>query len=580
MIKPFTPEISSIPRALMAAIIAGCAFVVACASSQCEAQALFRDPLAQEPATVESIPSLGSANQDVFVTEPGAFFPQTNGALNPLPAQRNSFVPGGTPSTNLTAPAGVQSPAVENIEPGRLIRREREEEPLTPTREGNELVTQNYPDGKKLLEKEVRQDEDGNYVNHGLWRVYTRDGRVQATGQFDMGKMVGVWKRIHDVSDGGIFSERPFNMYTGPFLSVASFSDDQLNGSWIISDRNQQKVFEIQYKEGVRHGTAVWLYPTSARMRVATFKDGVLDGGLYEWNEEDKLTREEEYREGRRVVRQTTAYRPGVLSSESYYLDGRLELDGSDDWWEATPAPMRQTDAAYQNGPVNVWYSNGQPEMRGRYVEGKRTGKFTWWHENGSKKGEGWFEEGRKTGLWIWWHDNGMKSIEGSYEDDRMAGEWTWWHDDGRVRATEDKDADPTGGSYDDIFSIIDEDDEQDSEDDQPSILSRDDQDGDAADSEEGAEDSSDESDTTQQEGPAEIGNTRVDPLEPPAAPGTESEGAPTDSDTPPESPLVEPEPGENEAGIDLGIEQAEDANGSSEAEEIPPGTIVPDGNG
>ncbi len=302
---------------------------------------------------------------------------------------------------------------------------------------GTELVVQNYPDGNPMLRKEVALDADGNYHNHGRWEVLDRKQQRRASGQFREGKMVGAWYRWHEANEGGIFAEKPFNLFKGPFRSVAAFSGGKLDGTWAIFDSSGLKIFEIQYREGVRDGTATWLYPDQGNMRRANFVEGKLDGRLLEWDEQDKLVREEEYRSGRRVIRQSTWYRPEFKSSENSYLDGTLEFDGDDDWWKASPAPMRQTGERVQHGPANVWYPNRQPKMKGQYDEGNRVGRFVWWHENGLKQGEGVFVDGEKTGHWTWWHDSGRKSIEGRFEDDAEVGVWTWWNEDGSVRATE-----------------------------------------------------------------------------------------------------------------------------------------------
>ena len=342
----------------------------------------------------------------------------------------------------------VQLESISGVEVGR----ENATTPTAPTRQGydqresnlsengREIIRQRYPDGKVQIEREVVQNEDGDYVNHGFWRVKDRDGRPIADGMYQNGRMHGPWQRLHTQKSSGLFSTAPFNMFQGPFISTAMFDSGKLDGMWTLTDDYEQKIFEIPYKSGVRDGKATWWYPSITRMREVTFKEGVLDGELLEWNQEAKLIRNELFREGRKIVRNVTFYRPKQMQSENYYLDGKLVLAGEDNWWEAKPAAIDMVGERVQHGPANLWFDNGLPKMRGQYVEGNRVGRFIWWHSNGTKQLEGGYEKGIKNGRWIWRHKNGMKAIEGNYENDVAIGVWKWWDEDGNVKAEEDMD--------------------------------------------------------------------------------------------------------------------------------------------
>lgn len=300
---------------------------------------------------------------------------------------------------------------------------------------GREVIVQRYSDGKPQIEREVIQDENGNFVNDGYWRVFSQEGErnIIAQGQYQRGKMEGIWMRKHAKDSSGLFRTRPFTMFDGPFTSIATFKDNKLDGLWTLQDHNNQKMFEVPYRQGQRHGTASWWYPSQTKMREVTFVDGLIHGRLREWDEEKKLVRDEEYVEGQRVIRNVTYYRPQQMEMENYFLEGKLEVDGDDDWWRAEPARLVSKGSRVQHGPVSFWYDNGLPKMKGHYVQGNRDGRFTWWHSNGNKQLDGAFREGQKTGRWVWWHSNGMKSSEGTYEDDIPVGVWTWWNDKGQV---------------------------------------------------------------------------------------------------------------------------------------------------
>lgn len=301
-----------------------------------------------------------------------------------------------------------------------------------------ETIRTRYPNGQVQILKNVVQDEMGNFYNHGVWRLFNQDGQVLAEGQFNQGLMEGQWQRWHPSGSDGLFSTEPFNQFQGPFLSSATFAGGKLDGVWIMYDEQRRKILEIPYRQGKRHGSAIWWHPSSNKMRQASFQDGQLDGTFKEWDRQNKLVRNDEYISGKKIVRNTSFFRPKQKESESYFLDSELELEDDDNWWDAQPANFSTRGEAIQQGPASAWHDNGQLKMKGQYLYNHREGRFTWWHRNGQRSLAGEYEEGNKTDLWVWWHPNGMKRIQGTYEDDIESGTWTWWDEEGNLVTTED----------------------------------------------------------------------------------------------------------------------------------------------
>ena len=245
-------------------------------------------------------------------------------------------------------------------------------------------ITQRYPNGNKRIVRSVAQDENGNFSNHGPWEAFDVKGNSLAAGVFKRGVMQGQWRRQHTKAEGGLFATKPFNLFEGPYLSVASFKDGKLNGLWTIYDRYRSKIFEITYVEGVRNGTATWWHPNRAKMREANFKDGLLHGMILGWDNAEKPTQREEYIEGRRIVRNVTFYRPKRPKQEEYFLDSKLEPEGKDNWWDAKPTPFLPRGSKVKNGGAAQWYENGQLKHQGQFKEGEAVGRFVWWHANGN----------------------------------------------------------------------------------------------------------------------------------------------------------------------------------------------------
>ena len=408
-------------------------------------------------------PAIPNGN-NVVSQEPGTII---QGVLQPAPRFQDSadaFVPRtGVEGLGLTpvrprigelGPDGIQS-LQPNYSSGRSGDQERiidqirsgkfDSKSENVGQPGPQIIRQRYEDGKDQLVRHVIQDENGNYRNHGPWTLYNRRGEVVATGQFLNGLMDGTWERWHSANSSPMFRNKPFTDFQEPFVSNATFKNGKLSGAWVISDRGRRKVVEVPYRNGKRHGTATWWYPNSERMRVINFTDGALDGPMLEWNAKTELVRNDEFIDGQKVIRTRTMYRPKQPSSESYYLDAEMSLEGEDNWWDAEPAEYIQIGERVQHGPTFAWHENGLRKMVGQYQNDTRVGKFVWWHKNGQKALEGRYDDGAKVGTWNWWHENGMKSIEGRYKNNEPAGEWTWWDKSGNVTETDNFGDDSSG---------------------------------------------------------------------------------------------------------------------------------------
>ena len=352
-----------------------------------QGQGLFREPKvipvgqqSARPSTSQTADEVASQVQD-FVPQAT---PETR--LRPI-APREGFPTNDRPSgdlSNLGSSVLVPSPnerqnsfrpsipgdggEMRPIIPGRtdlrsMIEGSFQDEDTESDIQGPETITQRYPNGKPQLIKQVAQDAEGNYYDHGEWKVLNLQGDTLAKGQFYEGVMDGLWMRYHPQGSGGIFAAKPFNLFKAPFYSTASFSKGELDGVWLLQDAFERKVFEIPYRKGIRHGTAKWWFPNAVVMREVNFKEGLIDGPLREWNDENKLVRYEEFIDGKRIIRQTTFYRPKQRQDENFFLDGKLELSGSDDWWKAQPASFEVTTPRIQHGPALAWYENDQPKM-------------------------------------------------------------------------------------------------------------------------------------------------------------------------------------------------------------------------
>src|SRR6478735_10050670 len=99
-----------------------------------------------------------------------------------------------------------------------------------------ELVRERYLDGKVRIERQVTLNNDGNYVNHGAWKMYSEAGDVIAEGQYTFGERTGLWTRWNGRSNSPAMNEATFRNFKAPFMSQATFVNGKMDGDWVITD--------------------------------------------------------------------------------------------------------------------------------------------------------------------------------------------------------------------------------------------------------------------------------------------------------------------------------------------------------
>ena len=111
----------------------------------------------------------------------------------------------------------------------------------------------------------------------------------------------------------------------------------------------------------------------------------------------------------------------GRYQSKGKLINGKK--DGKWTWW-------------YEDGKWTwLWNANDQLKSEGSYISGKLDGKSTRWHENGQKELEGNYKDGREDGKWTTWHSNGQIKSETNYKDGKLDGKWTGWYRNGQIKS-------------------------------------------------------------------------------------------------------------------------------------------------
>jgi antitoxin component YwqK of YwqJK toxin-antitoxin module len=298
-----------------------------------------------------------------------------------------------------------------------------------------EVVRERYPDGKLKIERQVTLDAEGNYVNHGAWRLFSPTETIIAEGHYDMGRRVGNWTRWLDRNDSPVFSKHPFNRFKPPFVSQAVFNDGVMEGEWLVVDTDSRKVLQVSLVDGKRHGMVITFLPNGNSYRQETYDRGVPVGDVLEADgKTGELKRVATYIDGRRIITKTTHHRRGKQKkSEEMFLAAKTIEKTPDNFWSVQLAEYGSEGNDLRHGPSKVWYENGQLQVEGVYRQDKRSGPFAYWYANGQISAMGTFTDDQPDNEWVWWHENGQKSAIGNYDNGAQIGEWRWWQESGKL---------------------------------------------------------------------------------------------------------------------------------------------------
>jgi len=297
-----------------------------------------------------------------------------------------------------------------------------------------EVIRERHANRRIKIEREVTLDADGNYVNHGTWKMWDLEGKPTAEGHYNMGQRTGLWTRWYNRNDSSMLREHPFNRFKAPFVSQVTFEAGKMDGDWIIFDSNQQKCSLITFQNGERNGIATTWLPDGQVFYEAGYEHGYPNGDVMQRNRAGKFIKGTTYVNGHE---QTTkvSYFSGTKNkkTEATFLAPKTELVSTDDFWQLSLATYSVKGEDKRHGPWRSWYSNGQKQLEGIYEQDAESGTFTWWHSNGQVAVRGEFNTGKQNGSWVWWHANGQKATLGEYLLGAQTGQWRRWSTDGQL---------------------------------------------------------------------------------------------------------------------------------------------------
>jgi hypothetical protein len=131
--------------------------------------------------------------------------------------------------------------------------------------------------------------------------------------------------------------------------------------------------------------------------------------------------------------------RPAVPLGEKVRLrmsDGSIvEIEPKPEDPGARPGAYPPENSRLDGTHLTVFHDNGQVAESGGFVDGAKTGAWTYWDSVGRLELEGEYVDGLAEGLWRAWHDNGRIAGESWTRKGQFHGECRFWNARGELDA-------------------------------------------------------------------------------------------------------------------------------------------------
>lgn len=352
--------------------------------------------------------------------------------------------------------------------------------------------------------------ERGTYASgmkHGTWTQFAPSGKQLGTYEMAMG--TGTERRWFD--DGALYAEialknglehGPAKLYTpdGTLITSSQYDDGRLDGAHVVGTYRTMR-FEEKFTRGVRTGKReIWEDHTQLALEHYD-RRGRLDGDYTLWRKKTIRRVEGKFEHGKRVGAWVWHDRDGSIEREGSYVGGKKDgdwieyaegkvvftghyTDGKPDgeftyfdrngnelgkftitggtgtmltfWGNRKVSSKTRLFNGVEDGPYRELTTRGKVVVAGRYRGGLKHGVWKEWSPDGSvllleqtwKRGkldgpvkkyvdgklslEATYLDGQVAGVYTE-HRNGKPAVTGSYAGDRKSGTWTHYGADGSV---------------------------------------------------------------------------------------------------------------------------------------------------
>ena len=307
---------------------------------------------------------------------------------------------------------------------------ESEEKPKT------QQVTENFPNGKPKIVREVIYDEKKKQVNHGLWKRFHPTGKVAEQGNFQQGKAEGLFHYFHQ---------------DGTLAKQGSFKAGKADGVWKAWHTNGKPDFVGEYQNGQAEGVWNYWHPTEKLARKGEYRAGKAEGIWTYWHPDGNISQRGTLRDGLRVGEFLLWYPSGAKQAVAHY-----DAAGRQAHWLHFYETGEKKEEGFERdgrrqGVWQSWFPDGQLSLAGTYLNGRETGtwtayfpngkvsttatygtanepvKWAYWNEAGKPVKEGAYLNRKAVGMWTYYHPSGSRSMSGEYVNGLRHGTWTFW---------------------------------------------------------------------------------------------------------------------------------------------------------
>lgn len=146
--------------------------------------------------------------------------------------------------------------------------------------------------------------------------------------------------------------------------------DVPFTGKAVAKWPNGQKMTEISYKDGKRHGLKAHWYESGRKLSEINYKYGKHDGPLSAWYENGQWRRSGNHVDGKMDGVWTHWYESGQQRDELFYLGGYM---GSAMVWKPDSEKCSMTEVKAGNGVMLKYMDDGTEWLRITYKDGEMT---------------------------------------------------------------------------------------------------------------------------------------------------------------------------------------------------------------
>ena len=241
-------------------------------------------------------------------------------------------------------------------------------------------------------------------LEDGKYEEYFENGEVKLSCFYIEGKRNGKSQEFYE--DGGLKEEN--NYYygnldgissrfhkNGKILCTGMYKEDLKTGIWNFFDENESLVRKEIWKDGKLNGQRIELENGNVQMS-SNYVDGELDGEFIIYDKNKNIAHLIHYEEGRKNGKETFYNESGSVKKETDYKNNMkygAEKEYSND------GEILLLDANYVEGLLHgsyaSYYEDGNRKFTGRAMDGEFHGEAHFYDENGDLESEVFYEHGK-----------------------------------------------------------------------------------------------------------------------------------------------------------------------------------------